>query len=302
MSDEILARIEQKLEAIEKRIDAIESNTTETRRMISPWAATLADGKLMVNTLHGNLMIVESLDLIITPQLVIYRQWEPELSQIIWNSLRPDSVFVDVGANIGYFTVLAGDRIHAGGTGRVIAIEPNPDCCELIERNLIINWSMCPIDLHKVAVGAEDGEVWLAIPENRAANAHLTAAGEEEGLRRCRVPMRTLDELVPEGLAVDILKVDVEGHELAVFQGAARVIAESPNVHVIMEWSLEQMAEAKVSVTELQEKLESLGLVARRLPYSWPTLVGLSTETSPLISFDELGNIPYENILLTKRA
>ena len=150
---------------------------------------------------------------------------------MFWNSLRSDTVFVDVGANIGYFTLLAGSRIHAGGAGRVIAVEPNPECCALIERNLVINWSMCEIALHKVAVGARSGEVWLASPADRAANAHLVERdGEDEGERKFRVAMETLDALVPEGLAVDILKIDVEGHELAVFDGARRVIAQSPNI------------------------------------------------------------------------
>src|SRR6185437_5529015 len=269
MADDILSHIEQRLARIEARTQAIEQYAAETRRLVGPWAVSLADGKLLVHTLHSLLMIVDSTDLIITPQLVVYRQWEPELSQLLWNSCRGDAIFVDVGANIGYFTVLAGSRIHAGGNGRVIAIEPNPECCSLIERNLIINWSMCPIELHKIAVGAQSGEVWLSAPNDRAANAHLSfGEAETSGERRFRVPMQTLDSIVPEGLAVDILKIDVEGHELSVFHGAHRVIAQSPNIRIIMEWSQKQMEEAGIPAATLQCKLESLGLVARRLPAS----------------------------------
>src|ERR1700744_6213383 len=157
MADDTLSHIEQRLARIEARTQVIEQYAAETRRLVGPWAVTLADGKLLVHTLHSLLMIVDSTDLIITPQLVVYRQWEPELSQLLWNSCRSETVFVDVGANIGYFTLLAGSKIHAGGSGRVIAIEPNPECCALIERNRIINWSMCDITLHKVALGAERG-------------------------------------------------------------------------------------------------------------------------------------------------
>ena len=302
MADEILSHIEKRLASIEARTQAIEQYASETRHLVGPWAVTLADGKLLVHTLNSLLLIVDSTDLIITPQLVVYRQWEPELTQLLWNSFRPDSVFVDVGANIGYFTILAGLRIHAGGSGRVIAIEPNPECCALIERNIIINWSMCSIDLHKIAVGAESGEVWLSAPANRAANAHLMF-GEEEiaGERRFRVPMQPLDAVVPEGLAVDILKIDVEGHELSVFHGAHRVIAQSPDIKIIMEWSPKQMQEAGVSLSALQYKLKSLGLVARQMPWS-KTLNDLTLENSPLIPYEELSQMTYENILLTKGA
>jgi FkbM family methyltransferase len=302
MADDILSHIEQRLARIEARTQVIEQYAAETRRLVGPWAVTLADGKLLVHTLHSLLMIVDSTDLIITPQLVVYRQWEPDLSQLLWNSCRSDTVFVDVGANIGYFTVLAGSRIHAGGQGRVIAIEPNPECCALIERNLVINWSMCPIELHKIAVGSQSGEVWLSSPNDRAANAHLSFDEEEiSGERRFRVPMQALDAVVPEGLAVDILKIDVEGHELSVFHGANRVITQSPNIKIIMEWSQKQMEEAGVSVQALQYKLKSLGLVARRLPSS-KTLNDITLENSPLIPFDELSRMAYDNILLTKGA
>jgi FkbM family methyltransferase len=302
MSEQYLAAIEQRLARIEARTQIIEQYASETRRLVGPWAVTLADGKLLVHTLHSLLMIVDSTDLIITPQLVVYRQWEPELTQLFWNSLRSDTVFVDVGANIGYFTLLAGSRIHAGNPGRVIAVEPNPECCALIERNLAINWSMCDIALHKVAVGAQQGDAWLASPADRAANAHLSRdGGEAGGERKFRVPMQTLDALVPDGLAVDILKIDVEGHELAVFDGASRVIAQSPDIRIIMEWSQSQMSSAGVSSQAMQDKLASFGLVARRLPTS-KSLNDISLENSPLIPFEQLSQMAYDNILLTKHA
>lgn len=300
MSEQVLADIERRLAAIEARAQVIEGYAFDTRRLVGPWAATLGDGKLLVHTLNSMLLIVEATDLIITPQLVCYRQWEPDLTDLFWNSCRNDSVFVDVGANIGYFTVLAGLRIHAGGSGRVIAVEPNLECCALIERNLVINWSMCDIDLHKVAVGAEKGAVWLSYPTDRAANARISVASDEAGKRGFRAPLEPLDALIPEGLAVDILKIDVEGHELQVFKGAERVIAQSPEIRIVMEWSPKQMMEAGVPAAAMADCLASLGLVARRLPAS-KSLYDLSLENSPLIPFDELSQMAYGNILVTKR-
>jgi FkbM family methyltransferase len=302
MSEQMLADIQHRLARLEARAQTIAQHAADTRRLVGPWAVSLADGTLLVHTLHSILMIVDSTDLIITPQLVVYRQWEPELTQLFWNSCRPDTVFVDIGANVGYFTLLAGSKIHAGGTGRVIAIEPNPECCALIERSRIINWSMCDIALHKVAVGAEKGEVWLSSPADRAANAHLSTTGADaEGDRKFKVPLEPLDALIPDDRAVDIMKIDVEGHEFSVFQGAHRVIERSPNIKIIMEWSQEQMSEAGVSPAAMQRELRELGLFARRVPTS-KSLHDITPENSPLISFDELSELPYDNILLTRRA
>jgi len=302
MSEQMLADIQQRLSRLEARAQTIEQHAADTRRLVGPWAVSLADGNLLVHTLHSLLMIVDSTDLIITPQLVVYRQWEPELTQLFWNSCRSDTVFVDIGANVGYFTLLAASKIHAGGNGQVIAIEPNPECCALIERSRVINWSMCDITLHKVALGAEKGEVWLASPADRAANAHVSAnGGDDEGARKFKVPLAPLDALICENLAVDIMKIDVEGHELSVFQGAHRVIESSPNIKIIMEWSQEQMSEAGVSPAAMQAELKELGLFARRVPNS-KSLHDITPENSPLISFEELSELPYDNILLTRRA
>lgn len=300
--DQRLGEMERRLANIEASARTIEDYVRDTRRLVGPFAASLADGKLLVHTTYSTLLIVDSNDLIITPQLVIYRRWEPELTELIWNSCHTNTVFVDVGANIGYFTVLAGSRIRDGGKGRVIAVEPNPACLPLLERNLVINWSMCPIEIHKVAAGAAPGEAWLASPTARAANAHISAADEITDFeQRTAIRVETLDSIVPAGLAVDILKIDVEGHEISVFRGAERVITQSPNIKIVMEWSPGQIAAAGVAVEEIQTNLRRLGLVARRLPKGG-SLDQLTLENSPLIPIDRLSDLAYDNILLTRQA
>ena len=304
-----LADIERRLEAIEatakaveERAGHIETLVRDMRRLVGPFAVPLPENRLLVHTIHSTLMIVDANDLIITPQLAIYRRWEPELTDLVWNSCKPDTVFVDVGANVGYFTILAAASIRNGGKGRVIAIEPNPDCLPLLQRNLVINWSICPVDVRTVAAGAAPGEVWLAYPADRTANAHVSTPGQDvEGERRTLVRIEPLDAIVPEDLAVDILKIDVEGHEISVFRGAERVISRSPNIKVVMEWSPVQMREAGVPFDEVRASIARLGLVARKLPPSG-SLDHLTLENSPLIDIDRLGDLAYDNILLTKQA
>jgi FkbM family methyltransferase len=297
-----LSEIERRLGVLEASARTVETTVRDMRRLVGPFAVALPDERLLVHTIHSTLLIVDARDLIITPQLVIYRRWEPELTDVIWNSCRPDTVFVDVGANIGYFTVLAGASIRNGGKGRVIAIEPNPDCLPLLQRNLIINWSMCPIDIHTVAAGEAPGEVWLAYPPERTANAHVSTPGQDvEGERRTRVRIEPLDAIVPEHLAVDILKIDVEGHEISVFRGAEGVISRSPHIKIVMEWSPVQMREAGVPFEEVRSGLERLGLVARKLP-PFGSLDNLTPENSALIDIERLSELAYDNILLTRKA
>jgi hypothetical protein len=55
-----------------------------------------------------------------------------------------------------------------------------------------------------------------------------------------------LDDVIPQDLAVDVMKIDVEGHELSVLRGARAVIGRSPNLNLIMEWSRKQMLQAGI--------------------------------------------------------
>lgn len=162
---------------------------------------------------------------------------------------------VDVGANIGYFTVLGATLIGNRSTGRVFSFEPNPKLAALARRNLEINWSMAPITFHEAAVADFSGEVVLHIPPGHGANASRSAPVEFDCEERC-VPAVRLDDILPSELVVDLLKIDVEGHEAGVLRGAREVIARSPNLRLIMEWSQRQMKQAGVNTAEIVEILD----------------------------------------------
>src|ERR1700759_5244650 len=102
------------------------------RQLIGPFGLSFPNEEILVQTLHGTKYFIDANDLVMTPQLVVYRQWESDLSAFFIRSLTPDTSFVDIGANFGYFTCLAGSRIGTTGRGRVIAVEPNPHMYRLL--------------------------------------------------------------------------------------------------------------------------------------------------------------------------
>ncbi|HEX3920390.1 MAG TPA: FkbM family methyltransferase [Caulobacteraceae bacterium] len=258
-----LAAVELRLGQLAGRLDQVAVKVDEIRQLVGPFGVRLSEGRLLVQSLHGQKYLVEPDDLIITPQLVVYRQWEADLSAFVSRTLGPDSVFVDVGANFGYFTCLAGSRVGRGGRGRVVAIEPNPAMLALLEANVTINWSMADIEILRLAAGATDGQAQLAIPRQRAANASLSVDAPSAVERDLvEVAVRPLDALLPAGEPVHVLKIDVEGHETAVIEGARQTIARSPDILVVMEWSLSQMQEAGYEPAALLRLLRELGLSA----------------------------------------
>ena len=123
-------------------IAALRCSVEEIRTLVGPFGVSFPDGTTLVQTLFGHKYFVDSSDLVMTPQLIVYRQWESELSSFIHSSVTADSVFVDVGANFGYFSVLAAARMGVSGRGFVVAVEPNPQMVALLRKNAAINWSI----------------------------------------------------------------------------------------------------------------------------------------------------------------
>lgn len=132
-------------------------------------------------------------------------------AKVITEFLRPGDLFVDVGANIGLYTLAA-----AAKKARVVAVEPSAKNRSRLEENIALN-GFADVCVKACAVGEESGELPFCDAD---ARAHVEVGGQGP-----TVPIRTLDELLPDG-EVSLLKVDVEGFELAVFRGAAKAMRD----------------------------------------------------------------------------
>jgi hypothetical protein len=97
----------------------------------------LGDNTAVVTTRWGGILLVDTRDSTLSPALLLHVIWEPEATKWFQDTLRPGQVFVDVGANVGYFSLLA--RALTGESGRVIAVEAHPRLVELLRRNMIVN-------------------------------------------------------------------------------------------------------------------------------------------------------------------
>jgi FkbM family methyltransferase len=248
------------LEKVNKSLTELINTVAEIRQLVGPFAVPLGPNELLVQTIHSLKYVIPTNDLVMTPQLVVYRQWEPDLSALLPQLSPPGSVFVDVGANFGYFSCLVAARMAGHPSSKVIAIEPNPELVRLLEMNVKINWSMSPVQIESVAVGECNSEMQLTVPGGRFANGTLTAlpATVASGNKSYPVSVVTLDEILEKEPVVNLLKVDVEGHEMAVFRGAKDTLCKR-NASLVFEWSLPQTHEAGYDPNEIVDFLHMCG-------------------------------------------
>jgi FkbM family methyltransferase len=142
--------------------------------------------------------------------------------------LRSGEHFVDVGANVGSYTVLAG---VVGA--KVTAVEPIPSTFRQLADNVILNGLSERVQCHNIGLSASNGV--LRFTANLDTVNHVLATNEE--VPAIEVPVMRLDDLpaLADSMNPIMIKLDVEGHELAVLQGAERVLADPVLLAVIME-------------------------------------------------------------------
>lgn len=186
-----------------------------------------------------------------------FTDFEPCTTDIIVEHLKPGAVFLDVGANFGYFSVLAASIV--GPKGRVYAVEASPAVEPLLRDNL------APFPQATVitsAVGDRTGETVF----------HLTADFVNSGVapspfigetQEITLPIDTLDRLLPrqpdfDG-RIDVIKCDVQGDEFAVLAGLRQTIAANPSLRLIVEWAPAWMNNAGFDATALPDVLQGLG-------------------------------------------
>jgi FkbM family methyltransferase len=150
---------------------------------------------------------------------------EPSEMGFVLHALGPGDLFLDVGANIGSYTVLAGGAVKA----RVISVEPHPSTFKHLQTNIRLN-ELDQIEAHCCGLSSAPGELLFTSTLDTMNRVALPG----ELLPTIMVPVVTLDALM-QGRLPKIIKIDVEGHELAVLNGGAKTLS-SPEVEaVIME-------------------------------------------------------------------
>jgi len=156
----------------------------------------------------------------------VYPGREEDAERAILDPLRGGGrVLVDVGANIGFYSSQAA-RL---GSAYVLGVEANPRTAAQCRRNLALNAAEGAWKLEPVAVGEKPGTTRFWVPSGSSSQGRVTATAEGDG-ELIEVPMTTLDRLTGGLPAIDVLKLDIEGHELAALRGATETLSRARRV------------------------------------------------------------------------
>ncbi len=202
----------------------------------------------------GHKMFLGSAGLDYAPE-ILSDDYEPWTTRIFLESLRPGMTVVDVGANIGYYTLHAAGAV--GETGRVFAFEPSSANCSLLERNIALNRYRNVIVIRK-AVGDRDGTTDLFIGSSGQHSLYYDRDHHKGSEKVVIIPLDLF--LEDRGCPVlHLVKIDVEGAELAVLKGMRRSLAKSEVRRLIIEFCAGKLRKAGTEPTTLLSWLRETG-------------------------------------------
>jgi len=200
-------------------------------------------------------------DGVISRRIARHGVWEPFETQVVREILRDLDAFVDVGANIGWYSLVAGLTLR--GRGRVIAFEPDPTNFALLARNVAENRLGGHVRLHHAALADAPGQRLLfRSPDN--FGAHRLYSVEAERQAAVPVAVTTFDAAAARHIVGPCLvKMDTEGSEAMILAGMRdHLAAHARDTALLFEFSPVGLSNSGSSAAALAAMLEPLGMRA----------------------------------------
>lgn len=202
---------------------------------------------------------------LIQARIIYFGEWEPNLTSFLRRRLKNDDVFIDIGANIGYYSILAAQLV--GPLGAVLAIEASPSIYRRLLDNVDLNQAA---NVRAVNVAVADSEGVVMIYGGDSSNIGATTTLAARGYRperevRCA---RLIDIAnITELKRARVIKIDVEGAEAPILEDLIRNIGKlHPDVEIVVEISSDGATAIGRTWQSLFDEFAVLGFHAYELP------------------------------------
>jgi len=181
---------------------------------------------------------------------------EAHMAELFRRAVQPGAVVLDVGGYLGYFTLLAARA--AGPEGRVVVVEANPESAEVLRRNIDRNGFADRVRIERTAIADASGTRTFYWDASDGSASGLTAPENVGG--ELQVPCTTVDALLEGERPLDVVKIDIEGGEVAALAGMRRTLDEAkPGLVLFIECNPDALANAGTSAGALLAHLREAG-------------------------------------------
>lgn len=218
--------------------------------------------------IQGHKMILDDVDSLRLRSRGIH---EPAVTALVREKIKPGDVVLDIGAHIGYYTLIFAELV--GKMGLVLAYEPNPETFDLLEGNILsnINGYRHWVSLNQVALWDATGGVafWLN-NKNKADNRCWNPGRSWKNMKNIWIPAIRLDDFLYKQ-QIDFIKMDIQGAEYRALLGMQELLKDNPQVKIVAEFSpmmLEGCGPGKGR--DFPDLLQALGFKIWHIPEKGP--------------------------------
>jgi len=221
----------------------------DRQTLATPFTIRFGGNDVIYCVLNGFELATDEVDISVGAPMRAYQQYEPHMTNFFKSYIKPGMTVVDVGANIGYYSLLASRLV--GDSGKVLSFEPNSENCRLILLSLRKN-NCSNVHLHPIGLSNSLGVAYFS--PHIGSNGGFFPSDDQTLMNpNCIViPTIRLDDAIG-GSKIDFLKMDTEGAEGLVVAGARRTIERDRPI-VTSEFSMEMLP--RVSGIDCMEFLD----------------------------------------------
>jgi len=218
--------------------------------------AYLGDHRAVAVTYFGARILIDTRN-VQHMRLITHGCFEKGVSWAIDQNIHEGQTMIDVGANIGFFTLLGCQKV--GPRGKVIAFEPNPIIFEMMNTSVFANAFRKRSECHNVAAFNEEGEMEFTWGTHDHGGGRLiTPDLKRMSDNQTSVRTAKLDDLVdPKDYPISLIKIDTEGAEPYVLDGAVNTLKSNPNCTVISEWVPSFIKDRSYSIDKAVEFIDA---------------------------------------------
>ena len=218
-----------KLDNLDAKLDRMWLHLDFLRTRLTTY---LGDGIALTYLLDETPIFVNSNDFGGPANFVNGGRYEEENLEVLLSFVESNTVFLDIGANLGFFSLQIGRRITRHG--KVLAFEPHPRLIELFRRSAFLNGLSHAITCFPFGLSSTDASVEFKYPIGHLGGGSLLHSSDT-AVTIVKSEVKRLDSALAQDFSCDLVKIDVEGHEIDVLRGMTRVIEKSPRIKILFE-------------------------------------------------------------------
>ena len=267
--DRGLAALQEAVAGLSRRLDRVERDLRATRDAAE--TARRRSG-IILEPRRAIALLVNGYQIYVDPQdhggavnLLTNGRIEDAEIMVLRRLLKPGAVMLDVGANYGYYSMVAAPYLRAAG--KIIGFEPNPSLYKLYRNSIHLNGFGEIIEARPLGVSDVTGSIKFEIEPGYPGGGRIPRHDDapRDGHEMIEVPTVRLDDHLPSDAIVDVVKIDVEAHEEQALKGMRNLVRRSPHLVILMEFFFSYFRDEQAARGIIRLITEELNLKMQRV-------------------------------------